>query len=382
MAILGVRPPGIGHFVVQGGTLAFTLKKGKSCMKSSIAYLGVFLAGIAILLGPGLSLNAQPAQAATSTIAPGAAGGPTTVAAGDTLIIEQGSSVELALTNYGTVINRGMVSGTIANEGPGVVVNEETGTLQVLMQNYGTLENRGTFASPQTGTFENYGHVVNRGYFDSHTMNVVNLGSFDNMQGGTFFMFNGVGFGNNGTLNNSGTFYLSKTTRLVNEGAVNNGLEGQLYVGGYGTGSGSAFTNEAGATVNNRGNLTNHDFFFNKGTFNNYGTLSNRPVGLLNPLFNNTGTLNNNAGGTILNLDDSARPGPVAIKNFDTLNNSASIVNEGTDAAITNECGGTFNNSGPVTGNPVVYSCAAPSHSGQVGSLLKLGTGVKVAVTP
>lgn len=351
-------------------------------MKSSIAYPWVFLAGVALLLGPGLGLNVRTAEAATTTIAPGGAGGPTTVAAGDTLIIEQGSSVNLALTNYGTVINRGTVSGTITNEGQGVVVNEEAGTLQVLMQNYGTLQNRGAFASPQRGTFENYGRVVNSGYFDSHTMNVANQGSFDNAHGGTFFMFNGVGFGNNGTLDNSGTFYLSKTTRLVNDGTVNNAPEGQLYVGGYGTGSGSAFTNSAGATVNNRGNLTNYDFFFNKGTFNNSGTLGNRPVGLLNPLFNNTGTLNNNAGGTILNLDDSPRPGPVAINNFGTLDNAAAIVNEGNDATITNECGGTFNNSGTVTGNPVVYSCAPPPQHGQLSSQLKLDSGVHVAIAP
>jgi hypothetical protein len=33
-----------------------------------------------------------------------------------------------------------------------------------------------------------------------------------------------------------------------------------------------------------------------------------------------------------------------------TLNNSASIVNEGADAVITNKCGGAFNNAGTVTG--------------------------------
>ncbi|MEO9295814.1 MAG: hypothetical protein ABI347_09470 [Nitrososphaera sp.] len=279
-------------------------------MKTNNPYPGVLLAGLVavlllllpLLLGPGLNLAAQTAEAAatTTSIPPGATGGgPATVEKGDTLVVEKGATVDLSLTNRGTLINRGTVTGTINNEDSGRVVNEEGGTIAVLMENKGTFENFGNFASPQKGTFENHGTVINHGYFDSHTMNVVNTGTFDNLQGATFFIFNGVGFDNSGTVHNAGRFELSKATHLDNKRTVDISRGGELIVGGYGTGSGSKFTNDA--TVNNSGIITNHDYFFNNGTFDNAGVLNINSVGFIVATFSNSGTLANECGATIDN---------------------------------------------------------------------------------
>ena len=65
------------------------------------------IAGFVLLLVPGLNLAAHTAEAAATTrIPPGTTGGPATVEKGDTLVIEKGATVDLSLTNRGTVINR------------------------------------------------------------------------------------------------------------------------------------------------------------------------------------------------------------------------------------------------------------------------------------
>ena len=284
-------------------------------MKTNNPYPWVLLAGLMFLLVPGLNLTAQTAEAATTSIPPGSSNAPSVVEKGDTLLIEKGATIDLSLTNRGTVINRGTVTGTIHNEESGRVVNNEGATILVLMDNRGTFENFGNFASPQKGTFENFGSVVNHGYFDSHTMNVKNTGTFDNLQGATFFIFNGAGFGNSGTLTNSGQFELSKTTRLDNKGTVNNNQGGELIVGGYGTGSGSKFTNDA--TVNNKGTLTNHDYFYNNGSFDNTGMMNITSVGFITATFSNAGTLSS-------------------------------------------ECNSAINNQGTFSGNPPVNKCTYP----------------------
>lgn len=337
-------------------------------MFAKISYAGVFLAGFALLLVPGMF---QEAQAETTVITPDTTTFPTVVEQGDILIIEEGSQAELFLENHGTVINRGTVFGSITNHESGAVSNEAGAVFGALVDNYGYFENRGDYASPQTGTFQNRatGQVVNYGYFDSHSMNVANEGAFYIMSSGTFFIFNGVNFDNSGTVGNAGAFYLSKTTDFNNISGVLYNL-GQFYVGGYGTGSGSEFTNDAGSVVNNSGEMTNYDFFYNDGTFENDGTLSNRPVGFISPVFNNTGILNNNEGATLHNLDDSEQVQEVTVRNFGTLNNSASIINEGAGAVITNECGATFNDEGTVEGNPVVEECPSSQTQGPLGPLL------------
>lgn len=328
-------------------------------MFAKISYAGAALAGFALLFFPGLL---QQAQAETTVVTAETTEFPSVVEQGDTLIIEEGAQVELSLDNHGTVINRGTVYGLVTNQESGVVYNEEGAVFGALVDNYGAFENWGDYASPQRGTFHNgaTGHVVNYGYFDSHTMNVANEGSFEIMPDGTFFIFNGVSFDNTGVVNNAGTFYLSKATDFNNSGGTLDS-SGSFFVGGYGTGSGSAFTNDAGSVVNNTGEMRNYDFFFNEGTFENYGLLSNRPAGLISPMFNNTGVLNNNEGATLHNLDDSEeeREGliSVTIRNFGMLDNSALIVNEGDGAVITNECGGTFNDEGAMEGNPVIEEC-------------------------
>ncbi|WP_337863194.1 hypothetical protein [Nitrososphaera sp.] len=323
--------------------------------------------------------EAQPATAA-------AAGMPVMVRPGETLVVEPGQEAVLALTNYGTVVNRGSAAvnidnyGTFVNEGTatgsivnregGLVRNSAGGELTVAMDNAGRLENRGNFNSPQSGTFENLqtGTVDNYGYFDSHSMNVSNEGAFNIMQGGTFFIFNGVNFDNAGDLNNAGRFELSKSTGFNNTGTLDNA--GEFLVGGYGTGSGSAFTNES--VVNNTGAFVNHDFVYNRGTFENHGTLSNRPVGFIAPTFENTGTLNNHAGATISNLDDSEMSIPVKISNAGTIDSRGAVSNEGPDAVIAIRCGaGVFNNAGTYEGNPVVDECTpSPSSSSSSSSSL------------
>lgn len=339
-------------------------------MIASIPYAGVFLAGFALLLLPGVF---QQAQAETTVITPETTTFPTVVEQGDILIIEEGSQAGLTLENHGIVINRGTVYGSITNHETGLVLNEQGARISVLMANHGAFQNIGSFVSPQTGVFQNRatGAVSNFGFFDSHSMDVVNEGSFDIMPEGVFFIFNGVSFDNSGTVSNNGAFYLSKSTDFNNAGGtLDNG--GQFFVGGYGTGSGSIFTNDANSVVNNTGELTNFDLFQNDGTFENDGMLVSRPVGLISPLFNNTGTLNNNAGATIYNLDDSSdeQPHEVVISNSGTLNNSADIVNQGSGAMIVNECGGTFNDNGTVEGNAVIEECPQAQAASPQGSLL------------
>ncbi|HEY7508095.1 MAG TPA: hypothetical protein VH677_03120 [Nitrososphaera sp.] len=323
-------------------------------MSTKTSYPGVFLAGLVLLLAPGL---ASQASAETTVVTSETTDFPTVVQEGDVLVIEPGAVAELSLENRGIIVNMGTLYGTLTNQKSGLVFNE--GTFGMLVDNYGYFGNIGEYASPQHGAFQNRvtGLVENYGYFDSHSMDVVNRGNFDVMPGGTFFMFNGVSFQNTGKVSNDGSFYLSKTTDFYNtNGTFENA--GQLYVGGYGTGSGSAFTNDADSLVSNTGTVTNHDYFYNGGEFDNNGVLYNRPVGLLSPLFDNSGTLDNNEGATVHNLDDSERPDPVAIRNHDTVNNLSMVINEGPDAEITNECGAVFNNAGTVEGNPVTDGCA------------------------
>lgn len=325
-------------------------------MNATFAYLGVSLAAFLLL-----ALNVPRAEAATTVIAPGDTTFPATVQQGDTLVIEQGAEADLSLTNHGTVINRGTVSGTIANEESGSIINEQGATVWAIIDNRGTFENRGDYASPQTGgTFENRatGRVDNYGYFDAHTLNVENNGHFAVMSGGTFVIFNGVTFTNDGgEVSNSGTFRLSKATEFknINGGAVVNNAGGEFFSGGYGTGSAVEFVNNA--IVSNAGIFTNHDTFYNNGAFNNSGTLYNRQIGFTAPLFANAGTLDNS--GNLINLDDSDMLTPVTISNSGTLNNWASMSNTGADAVIENGCGATFNNTGTFAGNPAVDACAS-----------------------
>ena len=327
-------------------------------MNATFAYLGVPLAAFLLL-----AFNVPRAEASTIVIAPGDTTFPATVQQGDTLVIEQGAAADLSLTNHGMVINRGTVSGTIANQESGKIVNEQGATMGALIDNRGTFENRGDYASPQAGgTFENRatGRVDNYGYFDAHTLNVENRGHFAVMSGGTFVIFNGVTFTNDGgELSNSGTFRLSKATEFknINGGAVVNNAGGEFFSGGYGTGSGVEFVNNA--MVSNAGIFTNHDTFYNNGAFNNSGTLYNRQIGFTSPLFANAGTLDNS--GNLLNLDDSDMSTPVTIRNSGTLNNWASMSNTGADAVVENGCDATFNNAGTFAGTPAVDTC--PSHS-------------------
>ena len=328
-------------------------------MKASFVYLGVSLAAFLLL-----ALNVPRAEATTTVITPGTSAFPSVVQQGDTLVIEKGATAHLSLTNYGTVVNRGTVSGTIANQESGKIVNEQSATMMgALVENYGIFENRGDYAGPQTReSFVNHetGRVDNYGYFDAHTLNVVNRGHFEVMAGGTFVIFNGVAFTNDGgTVANSGTFRLSKTTDFlnINGGSVANNAGGQFFSGGYGTGSGTEFRNEGGSSVANAGTFTNHDSFFNDGSFSNTGTLYNRPSGLISSLFANAGTLDNN--GNMHNLDDSDAPVTATVRNSGTLNNFGSMSNRGPDAAIVNECGAAFNNAGAFAGNPVEDACAS-----------------------
>lgn len=341
-------------------------------MFSKITYAGTLLAVSALLLAPFLL---QEAQAETFVITSETTDHPTFVERGDVLIIEEGAQAELFIENNGTVINRGTVYGAITNHGSGLISNEEGGVFGALVDNHGAFENRGEYASPQRSTFHNHatGWVVTYGYFDSHSMNFVNEGILYVMPGGTFIISNGVVFDNTGWVINAGKFHVSKTTDFNNVSSFLYNI-GEFFVGGYGTGSGSVFTNDEDSVVYNIGEMTNHDTSLNEGVIENYGTLSNRPVGLISPLFNNTGVLNNNEGATLHNLDDSemVQEGmiDVTIRNFGTINNSALIINEGNGADIINECDATFTSEGTVEGNSVIEACPSAQAEEQDGSPL------------
>lgn len=333
---------------------------------SAITYLGVFLTGVALMV----PAFAQQASAERIVIAPDTTEYPTVVEQGDVLVIERGATAEMWIENHGIIVNRGTVYGTLTNHQTGLVFNAQGGVFGMTVENSGYFENVGEYSSPQHGTFVNLltGLVQNYGYFDAHTLNVENHGNFYNMAQGTFFIFNGVTFHSTGTVNNAGQFYLSKTTDFVNEDGVFEN-SGSLYVGGYGTGSGSTFANDADSIVRNTGTVTNYDYFQNAGAFENDGTLYNRQIGFISPLFENTGTLDNNQGAVVHNLDDSERSDPVAIRNHGTVNNYSTVINEGPDAEITNECGAVFNDEGTVEGNPVVDNCESVQPASLLDSL-------------
>jgi hypothetical protein len=103
---------------------------------------------------------------------------------------------------------------------------------------------------------------------------------------------------------------------------------------GEGVSVGGRLTIPGGVKLTSRGALT----ILGGGQLIVEGTVINQP----------DGRITNNPAGTITNTGNT-------IRNLGTIDNRGAILNTGT---IINECGGTINNTGTITGNPILDACA------------------------
>ena len=140
-----------------------------------------------------------------------------------------------------------------------------------------------------------------------------------------------------GTITNSGPF--NDLGTITSSGTITNDPSGGITISGSMTGNGasSVIKSSGSITITSTGKLTN-----------NGGKLTNTLNLVNHGLIYTTGTFTNS--------------GPVTntgyIKNLGLLTNSNTITNNGT---IFNQCGGTVNNSGTISGNPIINTCG---HSG------------------
>ncbi|MBR1854752.1 MAG: leucine-rich repeat protein [Lachnospiraceae bacterium] len=121
------------------------------------------------------------------------------------------------------------------------------------------------------------------------------------------------------------------------------GVEAGIYASGD-----DCFTIEEGATIENRGKVTNAYNLLNNGTFNNYGTMINgggdySPRFTNSGTFNNSGTMTNEYGGEFTNSGILKNSATVTNDNGGTFNNNGTFTNSG-----------TFTNNGTYTGSEVV----------------------------
>ncbi len=149
-------------------------------------------------------------------------------------------------------------------------------------------------------------------------------------------------------LNNAGAQIINDgsintCTSSVNEGTIDNGVNGGFFVNCL-----SHFSNSG--TFNNYGELEIEleGSMFNSGLLNNFGLFENDH----DSEFTNSGTFVNSASATILN-DNGA-----SFINRGSFENSGTIDNDG---SVFNACGSSFVNRGIVTGQPIDNETCGPA---------------------
>jgi len=298
--------------------------------------------------------------------------------AGDTLTIE--SATHVLMPGYVRV------RGYMHNKGSIDVVDPE-GELWTISwpSSHGTILNDGSIAvHRQSLTNHNRGKIINNG-------------SIDVESGGRFHTVGHASFINHGTTTIHAGGYLSFQGGIVlNEGWIINddlfGMGGPFrpHLDNRGDFVNNAtFETYPGATVNNRGTITNAVSasienqvpFFNSGTVENDGSIEN--TGELV----SSGTLGNGPAGAVTNLGILTNDGAILndglVDNMATLGNYSSIDNAGVidnPGVIVNVCPGVISGN-PVLQNPPIDEVWIETVAGDVFSWCELaGADYQVAM--
>ena len=302
--------------------------------------------------------------------------------------------VDSSFLNSGTFYDIGSLAlnGNATNKAAGSIYTAHACPNCVSAVNGGVFTNNGLFANvgvaDVSGTFD-AGIVTNHATFINHG-SISNFGTVNNNGAltSTGFIY-GVGTWNNnaGKIDNSGLFIVSSNGAINNYALIKNENAGNFTIMQTGT-----ISNNAGATVNNYGSVSNHGTIFNKdsATINNYGTITNyKPGSIINSahgtlnnygqiisddvatftnygLTDNFGTIINEPTDSVLNYGTLDIESGASLFNYGSLDNGAGgvISNSG---SIYNEPGGSI--SGSISGNPTV---AIPSPFVSDGSFCPL----------
>ena len=195
-----------------------------------------------------------------------AIGNEPTVVGGTIVCINGALTLDYAVTNFGSIINKG------------------TTTLSGSINSGGALANQGTFTinagatMTSSGGFNNSGTLNNNGNVNSNSpLTNTTTGVFNNF---ATWSQNGAATNNGIMSNKAGTF--SCPTLLTNNKTVDN-LSGATWKIDFG----GSFTNATGSTLSNIGQIQNLGTFTNNTTVTNSGTFTNNGIHTCTGIFNN-----------------------------------------------------------------------------------------------
>jgi len=275
------------------------------------------------------------------TIASGANLGNTTgIGNGNELEFDHGSvnnSGTLSASNYAIYIYN---DGNVNNTGT-IIGNSESG---VYIGGNGTVTNLGTISGANDAwsiAIAGNGTITNSGTMSSgYGVAVTGGGTLNNSGTITGNNGNGVYFGNNATVTNSGSIYgFSASVAILDNGTVTNSgsITGYNDQGVYITGNGTVTNNSGGTILSNYSAGITID---GTGTVSNSGGISSNNSDAID--IYGGGTVTNNSGGTI-----SGSGAGVYIFGTGTVINNGSVF--GDDFGVQIEGNGTVTNSGSLT---------------------------------
>ncbi len=254
--------------------------------------------------------------------------------------IQNASSLETTISADTTVGDLTVPKGDILH-----ISRNATLTITGTLTNYGLIDThasnlfiKGTLIN--NGTIDHHGIISNAGILENHALIESGGGIFQNMPTGIFNNFGEVDLS---TAGSSGPFR--------NSGVINNEPGG--FIGA--SPGGPAITNDVTGIINNFGGLC---------AFSNYivneGIIYNMQSGGICASGSNywgLAGLNNLINGTINNYGD------VFVGSFSTYTNGGTF---------DNFCTGTYENTGPFVGNPIINKCH-PDPKKAINNLVKSG---------